>query len=73
MERYDVSESAEKERTKYKTKCKHCGHILVFTPANRKNKIICNVCGYYVYKNEKEEFKDKLLKKWKEESYVKHN
>lgn len=61
MERYDTSDKAEAERDKYKVHCKHCSHVLVFTPTNKKNKILCNVCGHYVYRNDKEEFKDKIL------------
>lgn len=40
----------------YKVKCK-CGHVLVIVG---KDKVICSHCGYYVYKNKKEEFKDKM-------------
>lgn len=66
MIRYDTSKEAEKERTKYKVKCKRCDHVIVFTPNNKKNKIICNVCGYYVYKNDREEFKELMKRKLKE-------
>ena len=37
-------------------KCK-CGHSVFF----QRNKMICTWCGRFVYKNEKEEFKDKLI------------
>ena len=47
------------ERTKYKVYCK-CGHGEVFYPFEKKNKKICSWCGYYVYKNKRIEFKDRL-------------
>lgn len=50
------------ERQKFKITCE-CGHRL-FIPEFRK-KVICGWCGHYVYKNEKEKFKDKLLKEMK--------
>lgn len=37
----------------YKVKCKRCGHVLLLT---RQNKKICSHCGYFVFKNEKDEF-----------------
>ena len=40
----------------YKVKCK-CGHTLIIIG---KPKVICNHCGYYVYRDEREEFKDKM-------------
>ena len=40
----------------YKVKCK-CGHTIVLI---KRNKVLCNFCGHYVYKNQKEEFKDKM-------------
>lgn len=47
----------------YKVKCK-CSHS-VFMPYGT-DKAICNHCGNYVYKNKQIEFKEKLLKKIKE-------
>ena len=43
----------------FKIKCK-CGHTMYFV--SNREKIICNHCGNYVYKNKKLEFKDKLSK-----------
>ena len=40
--------------TKNKIKCK-CGHSVLISP--NKDKIICQWCGNYVFKNEKLEFK----------------
>lgn len=42
--------------SKYKVKCK-CGHVLIIT---NKDKVVCSHCGHYVYKNQKEEFKDRM-------------
>lgn len=40
-----------------KIKCK-CGHSVEFWHNNYKT--LCNHCGRFVYKNKKEEFKDKM-------------
>ena len=48
------------ERAKYKIYCSKCGHGTVFYPMEHKNKKICSWCGYYVYKDKKEEFKERL-------------
>jgi hypothetical protein len=64
--RYNTSERSEEERAKYKIKCS-CGHTLIFTPSNKKNKILCNCCGYYVYRNEKEKFKELMKGKLRHE------
>lgn len=37
-------------------KCK-CGHSILF---GRKDRVICNYCGHYVYRNDKVKFKYKL-------------
>lgn len=42
----------------YKVKCR-CGHTLIIVG---KPKVICSHCGYYVYKDEKEEFKDRMMR-----------
>ena len=39
--------------TKNSVKCKHCGHSMLI---GRKEKIICNWCGHYVFKDDKKEF-----------------
>lgn len=62
MRKYNVSIKMTEEASKYKVKCKHCGHVLIFPNSSKKNKILCNWCGHYIYKNDKEEFKDKFLK-----------
>ena len=49
--------------TNHKVKCK-CSHS-VFMPYGTDKKI-CSYCGNYVYRNKEIEFKEKLLKKLKE-------
>ena len=66
MIKYDTSQKAENERARYKVKCKKCGHTLVFTPSNKKNKILCNYCGYYIYRSKKDKFKELFQKKKRE-------
>lgn len=48
--------------TSYKVRCK-CGHTIVMV---KRSKVLCSHCGHYVYKDKKEEFKDKMRKliKW---------
>ena len=41
----------------FKVKCK-CGHTLLISPVNSKK--LCSYCGNYVYRNEKEKFKEKM-------------
>lgn len=67
MVKYNVSEKFEIERTKYKRYCKNCKHSIVFPASSKLNKVICNWCGVYIYKNDFEEFKDKLEKNLKKE------
>jgi len=55
--KYEISDKAFNVYTNSTIKCKHCGHSLLF---GNKEKIICNHCGYYVYRNSKIEFKHKM-------------
>lgn len=48
------------DRTKYTVKCK-CSHSVVIP--NSKDRLLCDYCGYYVYKNKRIEFKYKLREK----------
>ena len=41
----------------YKVRCK-CSHTIII-PHN-VDKVLCTYCGYYVYRNKKLEFKNKL-------------
>lgn len=61
--RYDTSDIMFAIITEAKKKCKHCGHTILLGNAKKK---ICNVCGYYVYRNKKLEFKERMRK------YIKH-
>lgn len=65
MNRDKVIEKVESEKAKYKVKCP-CGHTVKFYPIYHKTKILCVCCGNYVYKDEKEKFKELLNKKMKE-------
>lgn len=47
------------ELVKYRKYCK-CGHSVIITEGSGVNKIICTHCGKYIYKNEKEKFKELL-------------
>ena len=38
--------------------CKNCGHSLLILNCDR---LICSHCGYWVYKDDKTEFKYKML------------
>lgn len=42
--------------TKY---CSYCGHSILFQKKTKR--IICTHCGYWVYSNKIDEFKDRLL------------
>lgn len=55
--KYEVSDIMFAIITEAKKKCKHCGHTMLLGNSEKK---ICNNCGYYVYKNNKIEFKHKL-------------
>lgn len=47
----------------YSIKCS-CGHSIIFI--SEKDRIICSVCGKYIYRNKKVEMKYKLKKLIKE-------
>lgn len=40
--------------------CKKCGYYNKFYYHSQNKKIICKGCGRYIYKNRKEEFKEKM-------------
>lgn len=59
-------EKLNDEAQKHKYKCKNCGHRK-FIPRKLK-KDICDRCGFWVYKDAKDEFKERLVeerRKWK--------
>lgn len=43
--------------------CKNCGHTMNLS--NERDKRVCTHCGKYVFKNDKEEFKFRLLGSYK--------
>lgn len=45
-----------------KRKCE-CGHVTAIT--NKHKKVICSVCGNYIYLNKADEFRDKLKEQLK--------
>ena len=45
------------KRAKYRRYCKHCGHSVIIPKTSKANKVICTWCGYYIFKNDFEEFK----------------
>lgn len=57
MENFKKILKIEDERTKNKCKCPNCGHTLLF---NKPDKVICNWCKHYVFKNKKVEFEWRL-------------
>lgn len=64
MKKYNLSKKYEAVRTGMKVKCK-CGHVNSFEPTSKATKIICSYCGYYVYRNEREKFKELMKGKMK--------
>jgi hypothetical protein len=49
------------ELSKHRYKCK-CGHVVIIT---KQNKTLCTYCGKWVFKNDAEEFKYRLMEKMK--------
>ena len=45
------------ELSNYKYTCK-CGHVVVMLRGT--DKVLCTWCHHYVYKNKKDEFKDRM-------------
>lgn len=60
--RYDTSDIMFTIITEAKKRCKHCEHTLLLGNSEKK---ICQVCGNYVYRNNKIEFRDKLKQELK--------
>ena len=50
------------EIAKHRHKCKKCGHVVIIT---KQNKALCTYCGVWVFKNDAEEFKYRLMEKMK--------
>lgn len=60
--RYDTSDVMFRVITDAKKRCKHCGHTLLLGYSEKK---ICYVCGNYVYRNNKIEFREQIKKRLK--------
>ena len=54
--RYDVSDKAFDIRTANKIKCK-CGHTQLL---GNQDRVICDWCKHWIYKDKRTEFKHKL-------------
>ena len=52
------------EMEQYKVKC-DCGHSIIMTALDKRGYKICTHCGNKVFKEQRDEFKDKLLKEMK--------
>lgn len=46
--------------SQFKVKCK-CGHVVVISPINTKK--LCSFCGNYIYRDKKDEFKERMKEK----------
>lgn len=57
IKKYDTSDLMFDILTVLKKKCKHCGHTMILGKSEKK---ICTHCGYYVYRNNKIEFQERL-------------
>ena len=60
---FDDIEKLCDEKTANRIYCKNCGHTMNIS--NQREKRICNHCGQYVFKDDKEEFKYRLLNSYK--------
>lgn len=56
----DKSEDIKKER--FDIVCKRCGYTnrLIYSEKKMQEKRICKHCGYYVFRNKKDEFEFRL-------------
>lgn len=64
-ENYKTKQEDDKlfnELSKNRYKCKKCGHVVVMP---KQNKTLCTYCGVWVFKNDAEEFKYRLMEKLK--------
>lgn len=50
-------EKLQEVQTEYRKKCKNCGHTRLL---GMNDKIICNHCGNYIFKDDKAEFEYRL-------------
>lgn len=66
MRSFDEDTRYFKELSKLKVKCKRCGH----TQTLFKDKVICDWCKYYIYKDKKLEFVERLKQELKNEELL---
>lgn len=57
FKKQDKIEKAKRSMTIF---CPHCGRRVHFYAFEKKGKQLCDWCGRYVFKNQKEEFKYRL-------------
>ena len=50
-------------RQKHKYVCKHCGHKQLIPNFMKQN--LCDWCGYWVFRNDKDEFKFRMSEQMK--------
>lgn len=55
------------EQDKHKHYC-NCGHYVYIYPFENKTKKLCTWCHNYVYKDKKEEFKEKIRRRLNNDS-----
>lgn len=53
----------QEEISKHKYVCKHCGHKQLVPNYMEKN--LCDWCGYWVFRNDKDEFKFRMNERLK--------
>jgi ribosomal protein S27E len=58
--KYDVSKRGLSEYTNNKIECKTCGHTQA---TGKRDRVICKHCGNYIYKDDRTEFKYKIMEK----------
>ena len=64
---YKEIELKAKEQTESRIKCKHCGHSRLL---GKRDKVICNWCGNYIFKDDETEFKYRMQEqRLKEKKY----
>lgn len=51
----------------HKKKCKYCGNPIFIIQSFDRNKTLCHNCGHFVYKNDIDEFRDKLKRQIRKE------
>ena len=60
---FDEIQKLHDEKTANRITCKNCGHTMNISASREKR--ICTHCGNYVFRQEKDEFKYRLLNSYK--------